>query len=110
MSEHAQVLTEDNFDQALQQDLLLVDFWADWCQPCQMLAPLIEEASRDYQGRVLVGKVDVEASATIAERFAVRNLPTLLLFSGGQEVARQTGVLNKARLTHWINKHTGAAE
>lgn len=74
---------------------VLVDFWAAWCGPCRMVAPVIEELSNDYQGRVVVGKVDVDNNQEFAAKYGVRNIPTVLVFQNGEVVGRQVGVAPK---------------
>ena len=75
---------------------VLVDFWAAWCGPCRMVGPIIEELSDDYQGKALVGKVDVDVNQEFAAKYGVRNIPTVLVFKGGELVGRHVGVAPKA--------------
>jgi len=70
---------------------VLVDFWAAWCGPCRMVGPIIEEISKDYNGRAIVGKVDVDANQEFAAKYGVRNIPTVLIFQNGEVVGRQVG-------------------
>lgn len=90
-------LTDNNFgDEVLRSDLpVLVDFWATWCGPCRMVAPLIEELAAEYEGRAKVGKVDVDNNPRIAAQFGIRSIPTLLFFKDGQVVAQQIGASPK---------------
>lgn len=74
---------------------VLVDFWAAWCGPCRMVAPVIEELSQEYEGKVVVGKVDVDNNQQFAAQYGVRNIPTVLVFKGGEVVGRQVGVAPK---------------
>ncbi len=74
---------------------VLVDFWAAWCGPCRMVGPIIEEISNDYEGRAVVGKVDVDANQEFAAKYGVRNIPTVLVFQNGEVVGRQVGVSPK---------------
>jgi len=74
---------------------VLVDFWAAWCGPCRMVGPIIEEISKDYDGRAIVGKVDVDANQEFAAKYGVRNIPTVLIFQNGEVVGRQVGVAPK---------------
>ncbi len=87
-------VTDDDFERVVlgARGPALVDCWADWCQPCHMLAPTVDALARDYAGRVLVAKLDVDASPMTAERYQVRSIPTLLLFRAGRLVDRVTGV------------------
>ena len=86
--------TKDGLDKALaQKGLLMVDFWADWCGPCKMLAPLIESLDKEYEGRVTVGKVNVDDEQELAIRYGVMSIPTVIFFKDGQEIDRKVGVM-----------------
>lgn len=74
---------------------VMVDFWAAWCGPCRMVGPIIDELSEEYQGKVVVGKVDVDANQEFAGKYGVRNIPTVLVFQNGEVVGRQVGVAPK---------------
>ncbi|WP_117879666.1 thioredoxin [Aureibaculum luteum] len=78
---------------------VLVDFWAAWCGPCRMLAPTVEELSADFEGKAVVVKVDVDANQEFAAKYGVRNIPTILIFKGGEVVDKQVGVAPKATYT-----------
>ena len=78
---------------------VLVDFWAAWCGPCRMLAPTVEELSVDFEGKAIVAKVDVDANQEFAAKYGVRNIPTILIFKGGEVVDKQVGVAPKATYT-----------
>jgi len=83
----------EGFDKALEQGApMLVDFWADWCGPCRMLAPVIDKLAEKYDGWVAVGKVNVDEQAELAARYGVQSIPTVIFFKGGQEAARTVGV------------------
>lgn len=90
-------ITTDNFDEivAKSDKPVLVDFWAEWCGPCRMVGPVVEELSKDYEGKAVVGKLNVDEHGEIAERFGIRNIPTLLVFKGGEVVDKQVGVAPK---------------
>ena len=77
---------------------LVVDFWATWCGPCRMIAPVIEELAKEYDGRIVVGKCDVEENDDIAMEFGIRNIPTILFFKNGQVVDKMVGAASKAKI------------
>ncbi len=89
--------TDSNFDeQVLQNDKpVIVDFWAEWCGPCRMVGPIVEEIGKDYDGKVVVGKVDVDSNPGTAAKFGIRNIPTILFFKGGEIVDKQVGAVPK---------------
>ena len=90
-------ITDANFEEVvLKSDKpVLVDFWAAWCGPCRMVGPIIEDLSNEYQGKAVVGKVDVDAHQEFAAKYGVRNIPTVLVFKDGEVVGRQVGVAPK---------------
>ncbi|EJU30955.1 MULTISPECIES: thioredoxin [Capnocytophaga] len=94
-------ITDASFDEVvLKSDKpVLVDFWATWCGPCRMLGPVIEELATEYEGRVVVGKVDVDNNQEFAAKYGVRNIPTVLVFKDGEVVGRQVGVAPKKTYT-----------
>ncbi|ANW96268.1 thioredoxin [Wenyingzhuangia fucanilytica] len=91
-------ITDATFEEVvLQSDKpVLVDFWAAWCGPCRMVAPIIDELTAEYEGKAVVGKVDVDANQEFAAKYGVRNIPTVLVFKGGEVVDKQVGVAPKA--------------
>jgi thioredoxin 1 len=99
-------LTDANFDETIKNNkVALVDFWAGWCGPCRALAPTIEELANDYNGKVLVGKLDVDESPKTAECFQVFSIPTLIVFKDGCEVERLVGLCAKNRIEDLLKKH-----
>ena len=98
---NAKTLDADNFErEVLQSDHpVLVDFWADWCPPCKAIGPVIEEIATEFDGIATVGKVDVDANKSLAQRYAISSIPALLLFKNGEVVDRVAGVVPKSELT-----------
>jgi thioredoxin 1 len=97
--------TTDSFDtDVLQSDLpVLVDFWAEWCGPCRMIAPTVDSFADEYAGKVKVGKVNVDEHSSIAARYNVRGIPTLLLFKGGKVVDQRVGAVGKSELVKMVD-------
>jgi len=93
--------TDTNFDEVvLQSDKpVLVDFWAEWCGPCRMIGPIVKEMADDYEGKAIMVKVDVDSNPGVAQRFGIRNIPTLLFFKEGQNVDKQVGAVPKKILS-----------
>jgi thioredoxin 1 len=98
-------------DAAFEQDVLksdepvLVDYWAEWCGPCKMIAPILDEVSKDYEGRLKVVKVNVDDNSATAGKYGIRGIPTLMLFRNGQKVDQKVGALSKSQLTLFLNQH-----
>ena len=92
-------ITQENFETLKNgQQPLVVDFWATWCGPCRMIAPIVAELAKEYDGRVVVGKCDVEENEDLAMEFGIRNIPTILFFKGGEVVDKLVGAVSKAKL------------
>jgi thioredoxin 1 len=105
-SEHTLELTDSNFEQeVLQSDLpALVDFWAEWCMPCKMLAPTVDELAGEYEGKLKVGKVDTDSNREISMKFGISAIPTLILFKDGEVVKKFVGLQQKADLKSAIDE------
>ena len=94
------VLTDANFDAAINSEKpVLVDFWAEWCGPCRMIGPLVEELAGDYEGRAVIAKLNVDENPAVTARYGVRSIPTLLVFKKGQIVDKQIGAVPKSVLS-----------
>jgi thioredoxin 1 len=107
MSQEILTLTDKEFDaQVLKAGRpTLVDFWAEWCAPCRALTPVVEEIAKTYQGKIQVGKMNIDEHPDVPSQYAVRAIPTLLLFKGGQVVDQIVGLVPKAKLDAMIAKH-----
>ncbi len=106
-----QAVTDQSFEQeVLKADTpVLVDFWATWCGPCRMVAPVLEEIAGEQSGKLKIAKLDVDANPITAGRFGVRAIPTMILFKNGREAQRLVGYMPKERLLQQIGQHIGAA-
>ena len=106
VADHAKVLTltEQNFQQQTKNKVVLVDFWATWCAPCRMMAPVLNDVATELNGNSHVGKVDIQQYQNLANQFKVRSIPTLILFKNGKEVNRFVGIKSKEFLLKEISK------
>jgi thioredoxin 1 len=100
-------ITDENFDSEIEQGggLAMVDFWAAWCGPCRMIAPIVEQLAGEYEGQVKVGKVDVDANQRVAARFGIRSIPSILFFKDGKHVDTVVGAVPKPALEQKIKQH-----
>ncbi|MEE4143653.1 MAG: thioredoxin TrxC [Halieaceae bacterium] len=103
---HPLELTAASFERHLQRSELplVVDFWAEWCGPCKMMAPAFAQAAGELEPGVRLAKIDTEAQQAVAARYAIRSIPTLILFRGGREVARQAGAMSKNDIVQWVKR------
>lgn len=100
-------ITTSNYDEeVMKSDVpVLIDFWAEWCMPCKMIAPVLAEISDEYAGRLKVGKLDVDSEGELAMKFSVQSIPTLILIKGGEEVGRKVGALPKPAIEELFRDH-----
>jgi thioredoxin 1 len=106
MSENTKPVTDDSFQQDVLQAKgpVLVDFWAEWCGPCKMIAPALEEIGAELKGKLTVAKVNIDENPLTPNNYAVRGIPTLILFKDGQPVSTKVGALPKSALKAWVGE------
>lgn len=109
MSDAIVHVSDASFEQdVLSSDLpVLVDFWAEWCGPCKMIAPVLDEIAGEYAGKLKIAKVDVDANPDVPGKFGIRGIPTLILFKDGNAEATKVGALSKTQLVEFINESVG---
>ena len=101
----AKKFTESNFEELLQNNVVVVaDFWAEWCGPCRMITPIVEELASAYEGKVLIGKVNVDEEGDLATKYGIRNIPTVLFFKNGEIVDKQVGAVAKPVFAEKVKK------
>ena len=107
MSDKIVYLTDDSFEtEVLQSEHpVLVDYWADWCGPCKMIAPVLEEIAEEYAGKITVAKLNIDENAGTPPKYGIRGIPTLMLFKGGNVEATKVGALSKSQLTAFIDSN-----
>jgi thioredoxin 1 len=100
-------VTDANFDEIILKSdkLVIVDLWAVWCGPCRMVAPILEDIAKEYEGRIILGKLDVDSNPTVTAKYGIRNIPTVLFFKNGMVVDKQVGAVPKAALVAKLEKH-----
>jgi len=104
MSEHIVHISDDSFEQeVLQSELpVLVDYWAEWCGPCKMIAPILDELAKEYQGKLKVTKLNIDDNSGTPPQYGIRGIPTLMLFKNGSPAATKVGALSKGQLAEFI--------
>ncbi len=107
MSDKLVQLSDDSFeaDVVSASTPVLVDFWAEWCGPCKMIAPILDEVADEYDGKVVVGKLNIDQNPATPPKFGIRGIPTLLLFKDGKVAATKVGALSKAQLTAFLDEN-----
>ena len=107
MNEHIKQVTDATFDNDVLQagTPVLVDYWAEWCGPCKMIAPILDDVAKDYAGRLTVAKLDIDANPGTPAKYGIRGIPTLILFKGGKAHAQKVGALSKSQLAAFVDSN-----
>jgi len=107
MSEHVHYITDDSFEQEVLQAgvPVLVDYWADWCGPCKMISPILDEVAKEYAGKLKVCKLNIDENQATPPKFGIRGIPTLMIFKNGNVEATKVGALSKSQLTAFVDSN-----
>jgi len=107
MSEHVHYISDDSFEQEVLQAgvPVLVDYWADWCGPCKMISPLLDEVAKEYSGKLKVCKLNIDENQATPPKFGIRGIPTLMIFKNGNVEATKVGALSKSQLTAFVDSN-----
>ncbi|MBI5752470.1 MAG: thioredoxin TrxA [Hydrogenophilales bacterium] len=107
MSEHIHYISDDSFEQEVLQSAMpvLVDYWADWCGPCKMIAPILDEVAQEYAGKIKVAKLNIDENQQTPPKYGIRGIPTLMIFKNGNVEATKVGALSKSQLTAFIDSN-----
>ncbi|MEJ2059919.1 MAG: thioredoxin TrxA [Gammaproteobacteria bacterium] len=107
MSEQIAYVTDDSFEQDVLNSSVpvLVDYWAEWCGPCKMIAPILDEISEEYAGRIQIAKLNIDENPATPPKYGIRGIPTLMLFKNGQVEATKVGALSKSQLTAFLDQN-----
>ena len=107
MSDKIVYVTDDSFEQEILQSAgpVLVDYWADWCGPCKMIAPILDEIANEYEGKLKVAKLNIDENPVTPPKFGIRGIPTLMIFKGGNVEATKVGAVSKSQLTAFIDSN-----
>lgn len=100
-------VTDDSFEQQVlnAETPVLVDYWAEWCGPCKMIAPILDDVAKEYQGRLTIAKLNIDQNEATPPKFGIRGIPTLMLFKNGEVAATKVGALSKTQLIEFLNAH-----
>ncbi len=107
MGKYTKIISDSNFESEVLKSTkpVLIDFWAEWCGPCRMVGPIVEQLAEEYNGKVMIGKVNVDENPAIASQYGIRSIPSLLVFSNGKVEEQIVGAVPKSRLQNSLNKY-----